>query len=115
MTKVERYFRIAKQVALKGNPIRRNRLGAVGIRCDGAMVASNNMNSREQDPRIHAEARLVRKLDYGSDVYVVRVMRSGELGIARPCIKCQNALRIRGVRRVYYSISDTEYGIMNFS
>lgn len=115
MTKVERYFRLAKSIALKGdtnNIYRNHRLGAVGVRTDGVVVTANNIPCIQQDAHSHAEARLVRKLNCGSEIYVVRILRSNKLSNAHPCIKCQNAMRLRGIRRVYYSISDNEYGVI---
>jgi tRNA(Arg) A34 adenosine deaminase TadA len=117
MSKVDRYFRLAKTIAIKGDAyvVRRHyRLGAVGIRTDGAIVTADNVPVRQPHARSHAEARLTRKLNRGSEVFIVRVLRSGLLSNAHPCAKCQKAMRLRGIRRVYYSISDDEYGVINF-
>jgi len=112
MTKVERFFQIAKQVAERGDKLARRhyRLGAVGIRSDGTIVTANNIPCRQTQMEAHAEARLVRKLNHGSEVYVVRILRCGSLANARPCVNCQSSMWKRGVKRVYYSISNTEYG-----
>ena len=120
MSKVERYFRLAKTVAAKGDisdAKRKYRLGAVGIRSDGTVVTANNVPCRQPNDRAqsHAEARLVRKLNHGSEMYVVRILHNNALGNACPCIKCQNAMRLRGIRRVYYSISDDQYGVIIFT
>jgi len=120
MSKVERYFRLAKTIAAKGDipDIKRKcRLGAVGVRSDGTIVTANNIPCRKPNNRArsHAEARLVRKLNHGSEMYVVRILRNNALSNARPCIKCQNAIRLRGIRRVYYSISDSQYGVIIFA
>jgi cytidine deaminase len=115
MAKVDRYFRLAQSIALKGdakNVRRHYRLGAVGIRNDGTTVTANNVPCRQLHAQAHAEARLVRKLDRGADVYVVRIRRNGTLANARPCYNCQNAMRARGVHRCYYSISNNEYGVL---
>ncbi len=116
MAAINKYFRLAKQIALKGDnkeASRHYRLGAVGIRRDGAIVTASNVPNRSPEPNAHAEARLARKLDWDSVVYVVRILRSGSFAMARPCQRCQHALRLRGVRYVYYSISGDEYGVMN--
>jgi tRNA(Arg) A34 adenosine deaminase TadA len=112
---IDKYFRLAKQVALKGDTreaVRQFRLGAVGIRSDGTIVTANNIPNRTREPAAHAEARLARKLDWDSVVYVVRIYSDGTLALARPCRNCQKALRLKGVRRVYYSISETEFGVL---
>jgi tRNA(Arg) A34 adenosine deaminase TadA len=113
LTTIDKYFRVARQTALKGDSKearRRFRLGAVGVRSDGAIVTSNNISNRLPEPNAHAEARLTRKLDWGSTVYVVRILSDGSLATARPCKHCLNTMRLRGVRYVYYSISDKEHG-----
>lgn len=115
MAKIEHYFRLAKTIALKGDKqVKRHyRLGAVGIRTDGAIVTANNISCQHQQKLAHAEARLVRKLNKGSEVFVVRILRNGELAQARPCLGCQKAMRNRGVKRCYYSISDHEFGALD--
>jgi cytidine deaminase len=115
MAIIDKYFRLARQVALKGDTLEANRhyrLGAVGIRTDGAIVTASNIPNRQPESHAHAETRLVRKLDWGSTVYVVRIRRDGQLALARPCRRCQSAMRLRGVRYCYYSINDTEYGVI---
>jgi len=120
MSKIDRYFRLAKTIAAKGDiseAKRKYRLGAVGIRSDGTVVTASNVPCRQPNDRArsHAEARLVRKLNRGSEIYVVRILRDNTLSNACPCIKCQNAMRLRGIRRVYYSISDNQYGVIVFT
>ncbi len=113
---VDKHFRMARQVALRGDTKearRQYRLGAVGVRSDGAIVISSNVPHRTPEPHAHAEARLTRKLDWGSTVYVVRIRSDGTLAMARPCRTCRGLMRLKGVKRCYYSISDTEYGVLN--
>jgi cytidine deaminase len=110
VNKVNKYFRLAKKIASRGSARRQFRLGAVGVRTDGAIVTASNLSSRIPEKRAHAEARVVRKLDYGSEVYVVRILRDGTLANARPCSDCQAAMR--RVKRIYYSISEDEYGVI---
>lgn len=116
MAAIDKYFRLAKQVALRGDTREAKRqyhIGAVGIRNDGTIVASSNIPNRVREPAAHAEARLVKKLDWDAVVYVVRVRSNGTLALARPCQTCQSAMRLHGVRKVYYSISDTEHGVIH--
>ncbi len=110
----KKYFRLAKMVATRVDDCRQFRLGAVGIRCDGTIVVSRNIPNREPEPQAHAEARLVKKLDHGAIVYVVRVARDGKLTMARPCKTCRRALKNRHVRKCYYSINENEYGVIRF-
>jgi tRNA(Arg) A34 adenosine deaminase TadA len=107
---------------------RRFYVGAIGIRKDGTKVRAYNGNPKEPDRYHHAEYRLSRKLDRGSTVYVARALRGAGIrpafrgtghsqvggysliGTAKPCHNCEKVLRYSGVTRVYYSITDTEWG-----
>lgn len=64
----------------------------------------------------HAELSVVlgidRKVTTGADVYVVRINPSGNLKNSRPCPMCIGVMKFVGVRRVFYSISNNEYGVL---
>ena len=115
MSRVTKNFRLARQAALHGDDkgIRRQyRLGAVGLRSDGTTVTSNNLPCQSPNKHAHAEARLCRKLDWDSEVFVVRITMTGGLTNARPCDNCMHAMRLRGVKRIYYSINENEHGVI---
>lgn len=114
MTKVEKFFNLASKIAKKGDIRRHYRIGAVGIRSDGTVVVSNNSACHHPQKAAHAEARLVRKLNQGSIVFVVRILADDTLANARPCDACQAVLRRRGIERVIYSIGDFHYGVIIF-
>lgn len=106
---------LAGKVADRQYPdMRAHCLGAVGIRTDGACVTSKNGYGRERLLHAHAEARLLRKIDAGATVYVTRVRKSGEFGLARPCSSCLLGLLLKKVKRVYFT-TDTasEYGCID--
>ena len=42
----------------------------------------------------------------GADLYVVRILKSGRLALAKPCRICRRFIKDVGIRRVYYSFSD---------
>ncbi len=109
--KINALFREAKKAALSGSKKRQYFLGAVGLRNDGTLVRSCNLPARSPSPESHAEARLAKKLDFGSIVVVVRILKNGELAKARPCKNCFKLLRFKGVLKIYYSINDKEYGV----
>lgn len=112
---MNKYFKLAKQIALSDVQKKHYLLGAVGVRSDGCIVKSSNIRNMHMDVSCHAEARLTKKLDVGSIVYVVHVQRStGNLLNARPCKGCQFKMRNKGVRRCYYTINEHEVGIINF-
>jgi len=115
MNKIDKHFLLAAKTAIKETSHRRISMhGAVGIRQDGAIVSAKNLPTQNRNPRVHAEYLLCRKLDYNSIVFVVRINRDGTYTNSRPCINCQLAMRQKGVERCYYTINETEYGIMNF-
>lgn len=94
---------------------RSHAVGAVALRTDGAFVHARNGSSERVQPLVHAERRLLRKAGRGSIIYVARRRRDGRIGLARPCEWCLTAMRRRGVKRVYYTISDQEYGTYDFA
>ncbi len=112
MNRIDKYFQMAKTVAVKRSDKRKYRLAALGIRSDGAIVTATNLMCRQPEKKAHAEARLARKLDQGAEVYIVRVLKCGAFANARPCMNCQAILWRHGVKRIYYSISNIEYGVM---
>lgn len=103
----------ALQGAARGSDIRTFFLGSVGIRNDGVIVSSRNIASREIALSHHAEARLARKLTPDSEVWVARVRKNGEWAMARPCPSCHIRLLRAGVRRVTYTISPDEWGVLD--
>lgn len=107
------YLRIAGQVAMRGSA-RDYFLGALGVRADGAIVASFNGPAPHPAPSAHAEARLSRKLDTGSVVYVARVLSSGDFANSRPCRHCMKALRHKKCRVVYYTTGPAEFEKVKF-
>lgn len=88
------------------------RLGAVGLRSDGKLVASFNGAPKEPEWKHHSETRLARKLTPNSTVAVVRILADGTWALAKPCNSCETCLRRVGVKRVYYSISLNEFGVL---
>lgn len=86
------------------------RLGAVGLRSDGVIVYARNGSGSSPTPSGHAEARLARKLDAGSTVYVARILADGTWAMAKPCPRCMPRLRAKRVKRVYYTIANNQFG-----
>lgn len=111
--KAEKLLAIATGVALGRLSHKQTfRLGAAGIRKDGVIVVSFNGAPKEPEWAHHAESRLCRKLTPDSTVAVVRILANGTWAMARPCNSCQKCLTRMGVRKVYYSISSNEFGVM---
>lgn len=116
MSYVKRMLLEAAVVSRLKRDDRRFFIGAIGLRSDGTKVRACNGNPKEPTREHHCEYRLSRKLDRGSTVFVARTLvglwPNVLLGTAKPCSNCQKVLRSRGVARVYYSISDDEYGCL---
>lgn len=87
-------------------------LGAVGERGDGTLVKASNTRTRTPNRKCHAEYRLTKKLDYGAIVYVARVLRDGDYGLAMPCADCIKAMRSKRVHKVYFTIDQHNYGVI---
>jgi tRNA(Arg) A34 adenosine deaminase TadA len=94
-------------------------VGCVGVRDDGAIVSAKNgavfstdVDNYQLLPDSHAEGRVLRKLGKGGIIYVARISKSaGGYAMARPCGMCQIRIKSFDVKKVYYSINDTHYGI----
>jgi len=109
--KIFNYLEIAGRVALQKSSERSFLLGAVGVRRDGALVRAFNGSDLIPNRKAHAEYRLAKKLDWGAEVYVVRILKStGRFAMSRPCDSCLKALRSKGVVKIYYTIGEREYG-----
>ena len=122
-------LQMAGKVALprRHNDMRTFWLGAVAVRRDGAIVKSPNgpVNNLERYRTskhykkciaAHAEARVLRKAGRGAVIFVARVQReSGRFTIAKPCDNCQTMLRSYGVKKVYYTVDNDSYDVMEFS
>lgn len=112
---MNKYFDLAKQYALKDKDRKRYYFGAIGIRNDGRIVHATNIRNPAKELNCHAETRLCKKLDKGSEVYLVRINKSGtRFLLAKPCGGCESRMRAKGVKTIHYSISETEFGQMLF-
>jgi hypothetical protein len=116
--KVAKYFRMAQLLASQGDSKdanRRYRLGAVGVRTDGVVLGCSNLCVREKCPEAHAEYRTAKMMTPNSTLFVVRIGRQGEWRIAKPCQTCTSYMKNKKVKRVYYTISPGEYGVIKLS
>jgi tRNA(Arg) A34 adenosine deaminase TadA len=106
------YFELAAKAADRQDDLRAHRVGAIGLRADGVMVVAANGPAKMRTPQAHAEARLCRKLDFYGTVFVARRNIDG-YALAKPCPNCETVLQSRRVKRVYYTISNNEYGVLD--
>lgn len=110
--KIFNYFEIAAKLTTSKEDNRSFLLGAIGVRSDGALVKSINSPTEHPNRMAHAEYKLCRKLDTGATVYVARIrLLNGEFAISKPCIDCSKMLKAKRVEKVFYTISNTSYGV----
>ena len=72
-----------------------------------------NFNNIKSDPKnmhsLHAEIACLNSLRYQDinykdmELYIVRLRRDRDYGLARPCAACMNLIINKGIRRIYYS------------
>lgn len=90
------------------------RLGSVIWR--GGSVISTGFNRVKNDPAIiendkyfhctvHAEVDALKNAGSaeGAKIFVARITRSGRLGLAKPCPRCEDAIREAGIKKVFYT------------
>lgn len=112
--KILNFFEIAARTATSKDDRRSFFLGAIGIRNDGVMVRSLNSPTENKNRMAHAECKLCRKLDYYAEVYVARVrMDTYKFAMARPCSACYKTLKTKKVKKIFYTINENQYGILN--
>lgn len=114
-------FKLAGEIAKPtiDNDPRNFYVGCIGIRDDGTQVAAKNgavfstaVDNYQLLPSSHAEGRVLRKLGKNGVIYVARISKSsGGYAMARPCGMCQVRIKSFNVKKVYYSINETHYGI----
>lgn len=115
--KIERYQRLATLIAAKSPS--RFRLGAVLVKRNRIIsVGYNNMAKTHPrmellsqnptwSPRLHAEVHCCLGVDpallVGTTMFVARLLRNGQLAMAKPCGMCLGFLQATGVQKVVYS------------
>lgn len=124
MARDYRFFEAAREAAMKSDF--KVKVGAIAVwrRRIVASAASQNktkplqkyynkFRNFSQDgeclPKLHAEIALISKLQKldidmrDVSIYVYRVCKSRERGLARPCQACFAAIRAAKIERIYYS------------
>lgn len=108
----EKLARLSR-LAYSGDPRRHFLLAAGGHRPDGVWVeAANGGAVGGPCPPAHAESRAARKLGRADTLYVVRVLRDGTWGLAKPCHFCEKRLRDQGIKKVVYTVTKRRAAVM---
>jgi deoxycytidylate deaminase len=105
---------LAARVAMNSSV--RYRVGAVVAK--GRRVISVGFNKKKTHPdtkkfayhawaNLHAEMAACIGVDYpgllGAELYVVRLLKNGSWGVARPCAGCEEFLQQIGIKAVHFS------------
>ncbi len=109
-------FQLAATFSLKSKDRRTYILGASAKRGDGVIVVARNEPVRSPIASAHAEARLSKKLDYGATVFVVRIVYpwiNPEFRLAKPCDACFRQLRLKMVKRIYYTTGPSSWSFID--
>lgn len=124
LSRDKKYFEIAKDVALSSDF--KIQVGAIAV-LQGKVIATSTSSNKTHPlqrkynmyrdfvheglvfDKLHAEIGLISQLSRLNvnpkhiSIYVYRVCKSREHGIARPCEGCMQALLDAGITHVYYS------------
>jgi pyrimidine deaminase RibD-like protein len=116
------YFKLARNISKFSD--HRVKVGCVIANKKPISAASNKDKTHPKyaDPdhsvrsSTHAEVRAIINCGVedltGAIAYVYREYKDGRPGLAKPCNSCLDILRERGIKRVYYSIDWSSYGVI---
>lgn len=122
-----KYFLKAADIAKQSN-FEKHHLGCIAVLKNKIIAASSNklkthplqaefdkyrefncVSDLQNMHSLHAEIACLSMIkdpnfDYKDlELYVVRIRKNGEYGLARPCKSCMNLILSRGIKRIYYS------------
>ena len=122
--KERRFVELGKKIA-ESSDFGEYRHGAVLVKGGSVISTSANKNSyaswgnrfRKRDcghATHHAELGCIlgidRSVTKGATIYVVRIGKSGDLKLSKPCDMCRDVLQHVGIKKVVYTIDDTLVG-----
>lgn len=106
-----RFFQMAKKLAPNSDHSQ-HKMACVIARKNKLVSAAVNMNrthpkSTTRFNTLHAEVAALLGMSYenlkGCEAYIYRETKSGDLGMAKPCDACHQALKLAGIETIYYS------------
>jgi len=105
---------IRQAIKVAETSLHKQRVGAVIAK--GSRVISVGSNSYKTHPRstspyktIHAEFSAILRADKelrGATLYVVRLLATGDLGLAKPCPDCRRFIEQMNLKKIIYSTGD---------
>lgn len=97
-----------KIIALSPNKLKTHRLQAEFDKYRNFNCISDPKNMHSLHAEIACLSSIKKDINYKDlDVYIVRRLKSGGFGMARPCAACMPYIKSLGVRNIFYS---TNYG-----
>ena len=125
--RIQRAFSLAKKAALRstyGNIKHGALLFSAGrvLQTSYNKINYSSFGMRFRGPytgvaTAHAEIGAVfgisRNLTGGADVFVARVGKNGSFKLSKPCDMCTQILKFVGIKRVFYTIQEDEFAILN--
>lgn len=110
----ERLFDIARRISKKSTS--RYKLGCVITRRSKPLGLGYNFmqktHSKSNHPYkfLHCEIHALIGLDFKetnkASAYVYREDRNGSMAMAKPCPTCEEALRLAGIRKIFYTTKE---------
>ena len=127
--RIKRNFYVAKKVAAYGT-YGKIKHGAVLVK--GGKVINTSFNKENFSSfgsrfrkkhtglaTVHAELGVVlgisKKVASGCDIFVVRLSKSGDFRLSKPCSMCHDILKFMGIKRVYYTLNDDAFDYYKIS
>ena len=84
-----------------------------------SVFTSNKTISEFRNTTFHAEARAISsttsKIARNSVIFVARITKHGTFRLALPCKACRKRIEEACIKKAYFTVSDTEYGIWNIN
>lgn len=136
--KDKRFFNIAREIAKQSDCLNKRRVGCIAVYKNSIISSACNTEKTHplqksynqyrhfevgNDytlPKLHAEIHCLSSI-LNSDIrwdkvvlYIYRVCKDREHGLARPCSACMNLIKDLGIRHIYYTTDDGyAYEIIN--
>jgi len=112
------YFRLAKNISMTSNC--NTRVGAVIAKKVPLMACSNkkishpdHVSGTDHRTSIHAEVRCLIHTSHedleNAIIFVYRQTKDGKPALSKPCARCEELLRERGIKKIYFSVDTYPY------
>lgn len=110
------YFKLARNISKQSDY--HIKVGAVickkkPINAACNIIKTHPVHTNKFTKAIHAEVRAILTCSVGdlsgATIYVYRERKDGTIGISRPCNRCYNFIKEKGIKKIYYTINEYPY------